>query len=110
MWKKIIYRNYFLAAIIINFITALSIILLRGFLPPLIPLFYGRPAGEAQLTTTFGLLIASGVSLLITILNLGLGLLVKDDFLKKTLAISAVIISLLTTITVIKIVLLVGFL
>jgi hypothetical protein len=110
MWKKVIFKNYFLAAIIINFTTALSVILLRDFLPPLVPLFYGRPAGVAQLTNTFGLLIAPGVSFLIIVLNLGTSLLVKDDFLRKALAVSATIISLLTTITVIKIILLVGFL
>jgi len=110
MWKKVIYRNYFLAAIIINLLAVVSIILLRNFLPPLIPLFYGRPAGEAQLTETFGLLIAPGVSLLITIINLCISLLIQDGFQRKILAMSATIISLLTAITVVKIILLVGFL
>jgi hypothetical protein len=109
MWKRVAYRNYFLAAIIINVILLLSIILLRKFLPPLAPLFYGKPVGEAQLTNTFGLLIAPGVSLLITLLNLSLSLWVKDFFLRKLLAISTVILSALTAITIIKIVLLVGF-
>jgi hypothetical protein len=109
MWKKIIYRNYFLAAIIINVAVALSSILLKSFLPPLVPLFYGRPAGEAQLTNTFGLLVAPGVSLLIVLINSLLSLWVKDDFLKKLLAISAIVISVLTSITIIKIILLVGF-
>lgn len=109
MWKKLIYRNYFLSAIIINLTTALSLIFLRGYLPPLAPLFYGRPAGTAQLTSTLGLLIAPSVSFLVSVLNLGISILVKDDFLKKILAISSLIISLLTTITIIKIIFLVGF-
>ena len=109
MWKKVTYRNYFLAATIINVVAVAFLILLQNFLPPLAPLFYGRPAGEAQLTNTFGLLIAPGVSFLITILNLCLSLWVKNDFLKKLLAISAIVISALTTITVIKIIFLVGF-
>jgi hypothetical protein len=109
MWKKVTYKNYFLAAIIINIGVVLSLVLLKSFLPPLTPLFYGRPAGEAQLTKTLGLFIAPGASFLITILNLCLSLRVKDDFLKKLLAISAIVISALTTITIIKIILLVGF-
>jgi hypothetical protein len=109
MWKKVPYRNYFLAAIIINVGIVLSLVFLKNLLPPLAPLFYGRPVGEAQLTKTFGLFIAPGVSLLITALNLCLSLWVKDDFLKKLLAISAMVISILTAITITKIVLLVGF-
>jgi len=109
MWKKTTLRNYFLAAIIVNLLAGLFIILLRDHLPPLVPLFYGRPAGEAQLTNTFGLLVAPGVSLLITIINLLLSPWVHDDFQKKILAVSAVFITVLAAITVIKIVLLVGF-
>jgi hypothetical protein len=109
MWKKVAYRNYFLAAIIINVGVLLSLVLFRNFLPPLAPLFYGRPIGETQLTTTFGLLIAPGVSLLVTALNLCLSLWTKDAFIKKLLAISAIVISILMAITITKIVLLVGF-
>ena len=109
MWKKVVFRNYFLAAIIINVAVVLLLVILRNFLPPLVPLFYGRPTGDAQLTKTFGLLIAPGTSLLITAVNLCLSLWVKDVFVKQLLAISAIIISVLTTITIIKIIFLVGY-
>jgi hypothetical protein len=109
MWKKAIYGNYFLAAILVNLVVVLSLIILKGFLPPQVPLFYGRPAGSAQLTTTLGLFIAPGVSLLITIINFFICLSVKDDFLKKILAISSIVIAILMAITITKITLLVGF-
>lgn len=109
MWKKTVFRNYFLAAAVLNVIAAIGIVLFKGFLPPLVPLFYGRPTGEAQLTSSLGLLIAPITSLVITIVNFLLVIWVKDDFLKKILAISAVLVSILTAITIIKIVLLVGF-
>jgi hypothetical protein len=109
MWKKVTYRNYFLAAIIINIVVALLLLLLKSFLPPLTPLFYGKPVGESQLTGTFGLLIAPGVSFLITMLNILFSLWVKDGFLKKILAISTIIVSVLVAITIIKIIFLVGF-
>jgi hypothetical protein len=109
MWKKVPYRNYFLVAIIINIAVFASIIVFKNYLPPLAPLFYGKPVGEAQLTNTLGLLIAPGVSLLITVINLLLSLLIKDDFFKKLLSISTIVISIFIAITVIKIILLVGF-
>ena len=103
------YRNYFLAAIIIDVVVLLLLLILKNFLPPLAPLFYGKPIGEAQLTTTFGLMIAPLVSILITVINLVLSLWLSDDFFRKLLAISAVVVSVLLTITILKIVLLVGF-
>jgi hypothetical protein len=109
MWKKLIYRNYFLAATIVSLVTALLILILKNNLPPLVPLFYGRPSGEAELTITAGLLIAPGVALIITILNLFISFWVKDDYLKKILAISSIVISSLMAITIIKIIFLVGF-
>ncbi|MGA2910430.1 MAG: hypothetical protein ABSE04_01330 [Candidatus Microgenomates bacterium] len=109
MWKKIVFNNYFLAAFILNAISLLVPIVLRSFLPPVVPLFYGRPVGEGQLTTSLGLVIAPAVSILITIINLFLNLWTKDVFLKRVLAASALVISVVTVITVIKIVLLVGF-
>jgi hypothetical protein len=93
MWKKITYRNYFLASIIINIGVALLLILLKSYIPPMTPLFYGKPVGEAQLTYYPGLFIAPGVSLLIALINLFLSFLIKDDFLRKTLAISGIIVS-----------------
>jgi hypothetical protein len=109
MWKNVTYRNYFLAAIIVDLVTALLIFILKNNLPPLVPLLYGRPAGEAELTVTAGLFIAPGVGFIITFLNLFISLWVKDNFLKKILAISSIVISALMAITIVKIVFLVGF-
>ena len=109
MWKKVTYRNYFLAATIINAIIALAVLILKNNLPPLVPLLYGRPAGEAELIVTAGLFIAPAASLIITVLNLLISLWVKDDFLKKILAISSIVIAGLMAITIIKIIFLVGF-
>lgn len=109
MWKKIKFNNYFLVALILNVVSILAPIILRSFLPPVVPLFYGRPAGEAQLTSTVGLIIAPVISTAIVLINIFLNLKTKDDFLKKILAIAALLVSIVTTITVAKIILLVGF-
>ena len=109
MWKKLDFKNLFFVAVIINVVAILAVIILKSFLPPLVPLFYGRPAGEAQLTNTIGLLIAPAAAFLLTMLNLSISFWVKDEFLKKILAISALVISVLTAITIVKIISLVGF-
>lgn len=109
MWNKIVFKNYYYAALVLNVGSIVGIFSLASFLPPIVPLFYGGAAGEGQLVPTFGLLIAPSTSLIITILNIGLSMTTKDDFSKKSLAIAALVISILTTITIIKIFFLVGF-
>src|SRR5450830_1860522 len=108
MRKKIVFKDVFFAAIAIDVVVILAIIVTKNLLPPVLPLFYGLPAGQTQLTSTYGFLIAPVTALLITILNLIVSLSVKDDFLKKVLAISAFAVSFLTVITVSKIIFLVG--
>ena len=109
MWKNIAFRNYYLVAIIINILVVVALAIIKDYLPPLVPLFYGLPVSEAELTNKIGLFIAPGISLLITLLNFLISFWVKDDFQKKILAISTIVVSLLTAITVFKIVFLVGF-
>jgi len=106
---RVPFRNYVYVSLGLNLLTALGVILIKGSLPPVVPLFYGKPLGEGQLIPTLGLLVAPGVSTLITLVNVVLGLAIKDDFLKKILISSAFLVSMLTTITVVKIVSLVGF-
>jgi len=109
MWKKITYKKLFLAALVGNTLVVLFILVLKSFLPPVVPLFYGRPTGEAQLTTYLGLYIAPGVSFLITAVNMFLNLWLEEDYIKRLLAIFSVSVSVLTAITVLKIVFLIGF-
>jgi hypothetical protein len=108
-WKKVVFGNFFLSAIVINVVSCIGILILRGFLPPIIPLLYGRPEGVEQLTQPLWLFIAPGISLVITFVNLSLSNWSTDVFLKKILAVTALTVSLINLITVIKIVLLVGF-
>ena len=109
MWKKIAFKNFFFVAIIINILAVIAIIILKDFLPPRLPLFYGRPVGETQLVGTLGLLVAPAASFLITMLNLVVSFSIKDDFLKRIIAVATLTISILTAITILKIILLVGF-
>lgn len=102
-------KKYFYSALTINLISIIIPFVLKNYLPPLVPLFYQRPIGEWQLVPVLGLAIAPTISFVITITNIVISSITKDDFLKKVLAIAALVISILTAITIIKIVFLVGF-
>lgn len=77
-------------------------------LPPQIPLFYSRPWGDEQLGSSYWLLILPFSLLGLLIFNLILSSLCKKEILlAKIFVWTPVILILLTTITVIKILLLI---
>lgn len=107
-WQKLPYKKIIYVSLGLVFLDSIAILILKNFLPPQIPLFYGKPIGEEQLTTSFGFLIAPAASLTIIILNTALSLLIDDQFLKKALIFSSFFISILITMTIFKIIFLVG--
>jgi len=109
MWKDLPYKSFVYLSMFLNFVSAVIVFVLKGNLPPVVPLFYGLPGGAEQLTPMLGLLLAPAAGLIITAINTSISILTRDILFKKSLIISSAFISLLLTITVIKIVLLVGF-
>ena len=109
IWKEVPLKNYVYLALGANVLTLLFILLIKNFLPPEVPLFYGNAVGESQLVETFLLIIAPAVAILILCLNVFLSTVVGEPFLKKVLIISSFFVSMLTSITVFKIIFLVGF-
>lgn len=103
-FKKFIYFGG-----VVNLLTLALVLGLRSFLPPVVPLFYGNVLGEAQLANSVFLIIPPLGSILVMGINLSLAYITKDVFLKKLLVVSSLFITLLTTITVVRIILLVGF-
>ena len=101
-------KNYALGPMAISLFTCLIALLAQKFLPPQIPLFYGLPVGEEQLSPSIGLIIPSGLSFVISLVNLLLWLKIKDDFLKKVLMISSYVVALFMTVTTLKIIFLVA--
>ncbi len=87
------------------FIT-LFIAIFANFLPPKIPLFYSLPWGDSQLGSKEQLLILPAIIVLITLSNLIISwqLHPSQFFFKKILIFSSMLISLILTITFIKIV------
>lgn len=108
MWKNLPDKGYVYFSVILSLLSAISIIVLKSFLPPVVPLFYGLPVDSSQLVPSLALLIAPGVAILITFINISLTNLSDDVFFKRTLVASQAFISLLLGIAVLRIVLLVG--
>lgn len=94
--------------LIICLSTIALVFLLSNRLPPQIPLFYGLPRGEEQLTTTFGLIIPSLTSIAIILVNYGISQVLSKDYFKRILSLASVGSVFLSTITTIKIIVLVG--
>ena len=109
MLKKLPLRNYVYSALALDFAVALTVLLVKGNLPPVVPFLYGRPVGVGQLVSAYGLLIAPITAAIITIINIVLASYIRDEFIKKIFSVASLFVSILATVTVIKIVLLVGF-
>lgn len=105
---KIPLKNYVIAGGIINFLTAIFVLLAQGKLPPQVPLFYGLPQGESQLTRPIFLLIPTALSSAVILANQFLARLVKDEFLKKAFVAAGFASAVFATITTFKIIFLVG--
>lgn len=108
--EDIPFKNSLIVAAFTNIIIILIILLLQGFFPPQIPLLYGLPEGEAQLVSSLSLTIPSLISLLVIAINIFISYLLKEDFFKKVLIITAVGLTIFSATTTIKIALLmIGF-
>lgn len=101
-------KEYFNTSWILNLSTILFCLLLLKRLPPQIPIYYGLPQGEIQLSPSLGILIPSILSLIFILLNLFLISVIKDGYTKKTLIIAGLATSIFASVTVVKIILLIG--
>lgn len=106
--ENIPFKDFVGAAVLINILIIALVVLIQKLLPPQLPLFYGLPEGEEQLVSSLSLVIPNLASLIIIATNVILSYLLKDEFLKKFLIITAIGVSLFSAITTIKIVFLIG--
>ena len=90
---------------LLNIVTAL---LLQSNLPPEVPLYYGLAKSQEQLTTSLGLITPGVITLGVAILNTFLAYVLGNDFLQKTLVLSAFSVSIISFIATIEIIFLVG--
>ena len=94
--------------LIFNLIIIIAVFLTRGFLPPVVPLFYGFPKGADQLAPSVALTIPPTIAIIVTLVCVVLITIFKDEFLKKILLATSIVVSILSFVTVLKIILLVG--
>lgn len=106
--EKLPLKGFFNVSWILDFMVIFFGILVQKRLPPQIPIFYGLPQGEAQISPSFGILIPPISSLIFIFLNLFLINVIKDEFIKKTLVIAGLTTAVFASVTVVKIVFLVG--
>ena len=80
-----------------------------GSLPSQVPLYYSLPWGEAQLTSPWYLLLFPAMNVVILVINLSLAILVptQERLLGRILIFVAAFIGFLTTIDLVKIILLI---
>ena len=78
-------------------------------LPPLVPLWYSRPWGTDQLAPPIFLTVLPLISLLSHLINTSLAMYITTDYLifTQSLSLSSVIVSVLSLISIVKIIFLV---
>jgi hypothetical protein len=102
-WKKTLS-----AVFLINTATLLFIYINWSKIPPLIPLYYGNPTGVEQLGPSKGLFIPPSFVLVALITTILINKAYKDSFLETLLTLSLCVLTVLSTVTVFKILFLVG--
>ncbi len=102
------YVKYFTAILIVNIAVIIAIALLASSIPPIVPLFYGLAHGEDQLVPQSFLLLPPAIAALITVINASISIVTNDQFIKRVLTGTTFAATILSTITIIKIILLVG--
>jgi hypothetical protein len=101
--KKLIWLSIF-----INILTIVLFFIFRNRIPPEVPLYYGLADGDNQLSQANGLLIPSLFALCVILLNTILAAITKNEFIKYALILTAFGVSILVTVTFVRIMLLVG--
>lgn len=107
-FRNIPFLRPFLSLLTINFLVIVLVLLVQSTLPPEIPLFFSKPYGEKQLATKLFLTIPPLISLLLCLTNLTITKFSTNKFLHQTLVGASATLTALSSITVLKIVLLVA--
>ena len=102
------FKNLFIVSFFINLATIAIALISQVILPPQIPLYYGMPQAENVIAPSINIVLPPILSFVFLGMNLLVSLITSDDFLKKTLIMSGFVASLFASITVIKIIFLVG--
>lgn len=105
---KIPLPKIFFASLAIGAVEIALVLLLQSKLPPEVPLYFGLPEGELQVTPSLALVIPGLLSIGVCLLNLSLTFIFTEGYLKKSLVLTSFAFSVFTTVSTLKIIFLVG--
>lgn len=97
------FKEFFAICLAVNFIVGIGVVILASSLPPVVPLLYGLPVGEEQLAPKIFLVLPCLVAIILTLSNAFLAINSKDAFIHKVLLGICVAVTLLASITTVKI-------
>lgn len=102
------YNNLSFGLVVVNLLTIAAVFLLKNSMPPVVPLFYGKPYGTEQLAQQHFLALPPILAIVVCAINASISKILKDEFLRKVLLGGMVAATLFSLITVLKIIFLVG--
>lgn len=106
--QRIPYIKLLYVAVAVNLLTIASGFLFGNRLPPEIPLYYGLPSGTGQLADKTMIVLPSIAALSFILVNFAIVLFLKNDFLKKALIVTGLVLSIFSLTTTLEIMFLVG--
>lgn len=106
--RVVAYKRSVIALLVLQLITLAFVFWAQAYLPPTIPLLYGKPSGAEQLVTKRTLFALPGLTLSLFALGIIIMEGIKDRFIDQILIGTAFIVSLLSIFATYKIVFLVG--
>lgn len=109
-FEKIPLLKIVIVCLLINVSLIIIGTLSQFILPPQIPLFFGLPQTEQQLASSIYIILPALLSLIITLFNLFLVTKLYDIYLKKMFIFTSLVLTLLSSVAIIKIIFLVGIL
>lgn len=105
---KIFRKKSLTFLLVVNVLMLIVIAISLPKLPPVVPLYYGRPAGIDQLAPREVLFVPALLILLLTGIGTALSARIKDSFIETSFTWTSIVITTLSAITVLRIMLLVG--
>ena len=106
--NRIPYIRIYYTSLIINLILIVIVFFLQDRLPPEIPLYYGLPEGTGQIARSSMIFLPSLTAIGFIFINTLIIFILSSDFLKKSLVITSLVLSIFAFTTTAKIMLLVG--
>lgn len=88
---------------VVNVTMILTVFLFSRYLPPEVPLFFGKPSGASQLVSSSSLVIPPLLVIGLTAMCTGISQLLKDEFIDNMIVGILTVVTLLSTLAIVNI-------